>query len=108
MIIVSTPDASNSSSFVTLGGELYTIRYNFNGVDKVWRIDLYYQNKLIIASLDLKLGTLITGKYDLPEFDHGELFLAKVKATAEPPIRDNVGVGRAYELIYVTNKELGR
>lgn len=108
MLSISIPDASNSSSPVSLGGEIYDFRFNFNSVDKIYRLDIYYRQKLIVGSLDLKLGALLTDKYNLTDFAHGELFLAKTKATELPPNRDNVGVDKSYELIYVTNAELGR
>jgi len=108
MLSISIPDASNSSSPVSLGGEIYDFRFNFNDIDSVYRLDIYFQQKLIVGSIDLKTGSLLTDKYNLPDFSHGELFLAKVKATELPPSRNNVGVNKDYELIYVTNEELGR
>lgn len=108
MLSISIPDSAYSSSPVSLGGELYDFRFNYNDVDSVYRLDIYYQQKLMVGSIDLKLGSLLTDKYNLPDFSHGELFLAKVKATEEPPTRDNIGIGKAYELIYTDNEELGR
>ena len=108
MLSIAVTDSADSSAPITLGGELYDFRFNFNSLDEVYRLDIYHQQKLVIGSLDLKLGALITDKHNLPDFDHGELFLAQVKSNAVSPTRDNVGVGKSYELIYVTNDELGR
>lgn len=108
MLSISMPDSADSTSPVTLGGEVYDFDFNFNSVDKVFRLDIYYRQKLIIGSIDLKLGSLLTDKYNLEDFSHGELFLAKTKETDLPPNRDNIGVDKSYELIYVTNEELGR
>lgn len=105
MLSITIPDSSYSPTPVTLGGELYNFVYTYNDIEETFALDIYYQNKLMIGSLSLKEGSIITKKYDLPDFSHGELFLAKVKATDRPPTRDNVGIGKSYELIYVSNTE---
>lgn len=106
MLKISLPDSSNGFVPITLGGESYIFDFQYNSLDKVYRLSIYYQDKLIIGSLDLKVGVVLTGKYDLPEFNHGELFLTELRATEDPPNRHNIGIGKPYELIYVSNEEL--
>ena len=108
MLTIAIPDSADTSSQVSLGGELYDFRFSYNDIDRVYRLAIYKLQKKVITSIDLKTGALLLQKHTLPDFDHGDLFLAKVKARKVPPERDNVGVGKDYELVYMTNTELGR
>ncbi len=100
---INIPDLSESEIEVSLSGEKYTFRYHFSTVEQVYYLDIYYQETLVIAGLKLLDGVIITGKYDLPLFDNGFLLVAKLKETSEKSGRDNIGIDKAYELIYITN-----
>lgn len=106
MLKISVPDSAYSTQDVTLGGETYRFDFSYNSVDEVYRLDIYYQGDIMLAGIDLREGSILTGKYDLPNFDHGELFLAKLKASNQHPTRENIGTNKTYELIYVSNEEL--
>ena len=106
MLKISIPDSADTASPVSLGGETYDFRFNYNTVDQVYRLDIYQLGTLVISSLDLKTGSYITGKYDIPAFNHGELFVARIRYTPEDPNRNNIGIGKPYELIYVSNEEI--
>jgi len=106
MLKIAIPDAADADIRPTLGGESYLFSFNYNTVDQVYRLDIYQDEALVIGSLDLKTGSYITGKYDIPAFNHGELFIARLRYTPEDPHRNNIGIGKPYELIYVSNEEI--
>jgi hypothetical protein len=100
---INIPDLAESETTVSLSGEKYVFRYHFSSLEQTYYLDIYYQDILVIAGLKLLAGVVITGKYDLPLFDNGFLLVAKLKETSEKTNRNNIGIGKAYELIYITN-----
>lgn len=106
MLRLPVPDSSNATVPITLGGMLYDFVFELNAIDKVLRMSIYYQSRLIIGSLDLKTGALLLKKHALPDFDHGDLLLFRVKKTSQPPTKGNIGIDREYELLYLTTEDL--
>lgn len=107
MLRLPVPDSSNATVPITLGGKLYDFVFELNTIDRVFRVNIYYQGALIIGSVDLKLGSILLKKHVIPDFDHGDLFLFKVKKTIHPPTKGNIGIDKDYELLYLTNEDLG-
>lgn len=105
---INIPDSSNAVPKVSLGGITYDFHFYTNRIDGKYHLDIYLDGVLLQGSLKLLENVFILQKYVIPDFSHGDLFLAKLKDTSELPGRDNIGVGKPYELIYFTNEELGR
>ena len=103
---ISIPDSSNATSDISLGGINYTFGFYYNSRDQRYRIDIYEGTTPVIIGLKVVENTILTYKYDLPDFDHGELVVFQFKDTSAPVGRDNFGIDKAYELIYFTNEEL--
>jgi hypothetical protein len=103
---INVPDSANAESFVSLGGFNYKLFFNFNSSDQRYRIDISLNDKPVITGLKVVEDTPLIRKYNLPDFDHGELYVLKLKDTDEPVGRNNFGIDKAYELIYVANSEL--
>ena len=105
-LFINIPDSANSEQLVTLGGLEYTFQSTFNSRDQRYRLSISQRGAVIIDNMKLMEGITLTGKYDLPLFDHGELFVIKAESTEDPIGRNNVGFNKPYELLYLTRSEL--
>jgi len=99
-IKIDIPDSSFSETEITLGGISYNFIFRYSGLEDTFYLDLEREEQRLVSGLRLNTGNLLTGKYDLPDFE-GQLVLVRLKETDQPPSRDNVGIGKAYELIYL-------
>lgn len=108
MLRLNIPTVSYAKQEVSLGGFKYDFVYSYNEYDGRWRIDIYYNEELIVPGLAImEDSSIIRFRYDVPEFSHGDLQCRKVLDTKESVGRNNLGIGKEYELIYFTNEELG-
>lgn len=105
-LLIAVPDSANASSEVTLGGQDYTFRFDFNSRDLRYRISIFQNEVPVVLGLKVVDNAALTAKYDLPQFNHGELYVVQSERTPDPVGRDNFGVGKAYELVYFSNEEL--
>jgi hypothetical protein len=103
---INIPDSPFASFEVPLGGQTYNFDITYNTRDSRYRLDIYQNSEVIILGLKLVENADLLGKYNLPAFNHGGLFVVSNYKTDEPVGRDNIGTGKAYELIYVSNEEL--
>lgn len=108
-IKIAIPDAAWSESSPSLGGITYDITFRFNDrdiEDPHWRMDIRR------GSVDIRLGVkvvpylLLLDRYTLDDFNHGDIICVRSKSDYSPVGRDNFGIGKAYELIYLTNQEI--
>jgi len=106
MLTIPLPDSSNPNVIVTLGGITYVFKYAFNSLDKLYRLTLSTNGVVFIHGLELIEGVPLLQKYNFAEFDHGELFVGKMEATSELPGRDNLGLGKPFELTYIAHTEM--
>ena len=112
MIRVPVPLDPYDEVTVTLSGVRYKISYFFNerdnnnGVEGRWYCNIKDSNdntlvnglKLLeYAPMDIHL------RYGLPD---GFLYIYKLEASEEKAGRNNVGIGKPYELTYTTYEEL--
>lgn len=98
---IDIPDSPEPITEVTLSGKKYLFHFRFSTVENTYYFDISYQGEKIIRGLRVTEGTLSTGKYDIPDFNGGVLGVFKLKETDEPPNRNNVGIGKVYELVYI-------
>lgn len=105
---IPVPASSWSSQTITLGGKEYTFEYTYNTRDERWRLGIYYQGDAIITGLKIVENAPLLETYTLPDFDHGDIYCVRIKDDGENVSRNNLGYGKSYELIYVTNEELGK
>lgn len=102
---IPVPDSANPTITVSLGGKTYNFTYSFNSISGRYYLDISYQGNLIIPSLKLLPNTYLLKKYALSDFSHGDLILINIGSTTEEAGRDNIGIGKPYELFYVSNEE---
>lgn len=103
---INVPDSPSAIPTVALGGINYEFEFSYSDRTQRYSIDIRLGGNILISGLKVIEDTSLTSKYDLPLFDHGQLFIVKLKDSFEPAGRDNFGIGKAYELLYYTNEEL--
>ena len=106
MIKIQIPDEASSEIKVALDGRDYTFQYSYSSVSECFYLSIFFEGEEIISSLKLIEGVPLLRKYALDNFEHGELVLGKLRSTEASPGRNNVGINKAYELIYISNEEL--
>lgn len=106
MLSISVPNRTNTVSRVSLGGITYSFHFIFNSVTQRHYLNIYYGSNLIVAGLKLLEGVRIIDKYSLESFSGGELVVVKTNQTDDDVGRDNLGIGKAYELLYISPNEL--
>ena len=105
-ISISVPDSAWSSQSVTMGGVDYTITLTWNERDSRWRLSLSKGSTLIVSGLKLVENQSLLFRYILADFSHGDIFVLRAKQDGQFVGRDNLGIQKAYELVYYTNEEL--
>jgi hypothetical protein len=106
MLSIPVPDSASSKQDVALGGINYTFTFTFNSRDSRWRFDLDINEEVVISGIKVMENQDFLKRYALEDFDHGEIFCIRIKEDGKDVGRDNLGVDKSYELIYVTNEEL--
>jgi hypothetical protein len=99
-------DSAWSKSDVSLGGTTYSITFAFNERDQRWRVSIYKGSTPVILGVKVMETKMLLGPYDLPLFDHGDIGCFRMQSTTEDVGRDNLGIGKEYELIYFSNSEI--
>lgn len=104
---IPIPNSSYSEQEVSLSGVKYNFIFRYIGRDQRWRIDIFDNNKdPIIHGIKIMENQDLTGRYNLPSFSNGNLYCLRVKQDLTPVSRDNIGLGKAYNLLYFSNEEI--
>lgn len=109
MLKIPVPDSANATTKVSLAGTTYDFKFEYfepPGVQGAYYLTILLNGVIIISGLKLLENVALLKKYDIPEFDHGELIVLKLKDTTDPVGRNNIGFGKPYELIYISDNEL--
>lgn len=105
-LTIPVPDSAWSSQDVSLGGTNYTFTFTYNSRDSRWRFDLAINEKVVISGVKVVENQAFLDRYALADFDHGNLFCVRIEEDGKEVGRDNFGVDKSYELIYLTNEEI--
>lgn len=106
MLLIPTPEQSNTRVRVPLSGVSYSILFYWNKRDESWRIDIAQDGQdSFLEGIKLTPNSDLLGDYPLPELLSGRLYVIK-SGSGDSLGRDNLGTDKAYRLIYVTNEEL--
>ena len=100
-------DAAWSENSFSLDGQNYTFEFYFNDkVDSRWRFNIYLNNVPVIEGVKIVENQLFLSQYDLENFNHGDIGCFRVKSDYSPVGRNNLGIDKSYELLYLTNEEV--
>lgn len=105
-ISIPVPTSSWEDEIISLGGREYKLTFRFNTRDQGWRIDLYLGDVLVKGGMKVVQDGSLLLIYQLDDFSHGDIWCIKAQETTEDVGRNNLGQGKAYELIYFSNEEL--
>ena len=103
---ISVPTSPSERSIITLSGSEYEFFFNFNTRDSRWRLSIKQGNTSIVSGIKIVESQDLLGRYLLEGFSHGNLYCIRFKEDGEPVGRDNFGIDKAYELVYLTNQEI--
>lgn len=107
MVTINFPDVSYAKTEMSLGGLRYKFIYYFNESDNRWRIDIIHDDEPVVSGLKVVESTsLIRSVSDPIYFNHGDLICIKSLQTNNEAGRNNVGVGKEFKVLYLTNEEL--
>ena len=108
MLRLNIPEVAFAAQEVSLGGLTYTFIYSFNDQDDRWRFDIYLDEVLVIGGIKvMENASLFRFRYTLPDFVNGDIQCLRLLDDGKQVGRNNLGIGKAYELIYFSNEELG-
>lgn len=110
MVRLQVPQIAYNRFDVSLSGERFLLDFSFNERDGDygrWYLNVYNSDEeLIVGSLKLIEDTSSTVHLDLSEFNLGFLQVTQVDDDELPASRNNLGIGKSYDLQYVTFSEL--
>lgn len=106
-ISIEVPSVAWAASTVTLGGNTYLFDFQFNDRENRWYADILLGNDYVIRGIKLVEYSGIINKYDLPNFNHGRLFVEAQRSTNREAGFDNIGIDKEYVFFYLSNEELG-
>ena len=103
---IQIPKQSNAKHRVALGSESYVLVFRFNSRDKGWYFDLYSNsNVLIKGGIKVMPNQSLLKRYILESFS-GDIVCIRINDTEENVGRNNLGIGKDYELVYFSPEEL--
>lgn len=105
-VVLPTPTTANETHRVSLNNTLYDLTYTFNLRDSRWRISLSLQGETFISGIKVMENQLLLEQFVLEEFITGDIFCVRNKDDGDPVGRDNLGLNKAYELLYLTQEEV--
>lgn len=106
MLEITVPNTSYSTQRVNINNTVYNLQLSFNSRDNSWYLDLFdIDNNPILQSKKLQWGSAITSRYILPNLIDGDFFILKTEERDQILGRDNFGVNKLYNLVYLTEEE---
>ncbi len=104
---IPVPTVSFANTTTTLNGSSYNLTFRWNEVRNRWKLDIYDSSfNPVLLGITLIEGQNLTGYYSYAsKVMDGFLFIAKLTNSDEPVGRNNIGINKTYELVYVSNDE---
>jgi hypothetical protein len=105
---IPVPKVSFATNVVPLGGQSYNFTFRFNERSNRWKLDISTaEGEVVRNGLTLIEGTFPLSHMYTPNFLHGVIGVIQTQDGTDPAGRDNLGIGKQYELIYASVDELG-
>lgn len=105
-VVISTPETAWTSQEIALGGIIYDFTYTYNKRDQRWRLTISLDDTIIIAGVKIIENQSLFSRYILPNFNHGDIYCIRFKEDGKDVGLNNLGVDKAYSLVYFSNEEL--
>ncbi|EKF2848411.1 hypothetical protein OYT40_002162 [Escherichia coli] len=103
--IINIPDSEWSSQAVTLGNKIYKIELKYKSRTQRWYLSLSDNNKTtLLTEKKLVSNMFLTEPYALDSFTGG-LIVERIFGDADYPSRNNLGLGKEFELKYLSADE---
>lgn len=105
---IPVPESSFEEIEVTLSGDSYLFTYRYNERSLRWKLDVGTSDgERLVSGMTLIEQVSPTAHYRTSQIADGHLSVIRMNDTKSAAGRYNLGVGKDYELIYITNEELG-
>jgi hypothetical protein len=107
MEYIKIPDNPESFQVISLSGQEYVVQLTYNTADAHWRLSLLDLNyKAIVAGLKVMPSQNLTWRYRYIEgMPSGNIYCMRYKNDFSDVGRDNLGLGKTYQLVYLTEQE---
>lgn len=107
MIRIPVPDIAYSTVLINMGGETFALTFRFNERMGRWKVDISKADGTVVRNgITLIEGALPTAHLNLDELSTGSIGVFQVEATDERASRNNLGIDKAFELVYIDSSEL--
>ena len=106
MITYNTPLLASSIFNAAIELNFYEFRLKWNTTNSSWYIDIYNTNGVISTGVKILPYTNIF-RYRKDLSSKGIFTVINIKNSKEPLGRNNLGYGKDYLFVYMTNEELG-
>lgn len=103
---IPVSDTAWSENNFSLGGQNYTFEFLINSRDSRWRFNIYLNDEPVIEGIKVVENQLFLSQYNLESFSHGDIGCFRMKSDYSPVGRNNLGIDKSYELLYLTNEEI--
>lgn len=108
-IILPTVEGANSSFTTTLEGNRYRFNLKWNSRSETWHLSIQTDDGVPIITGQKVLPRLETVLHNEELFADGNVFaISSILDDDELITRDNLGVGKTYQLYYVPQEEANR
>lgn len=107
---LNIPIVPDQEDTLSLGGTIFKIHFTYNERDNAgvgrWRIDIQdeFGNEIISGVKLIEPQSLLL-RYKLDNFA-GDLEVVRTKDTEESVNFDNIGIGKEYELLFLSEEEI--
>ena len=108
MRLIKVPDSSFESEEVIIAGTTYNLLFKYNTSDAAWYITIRdTEFTPLVSGIKVMPNQNLTKAFSyLNIFSDGDLWCRRAKATRYPIGRDNFGVGKSYELVWLSDVEM--
>ena len=107
MQILKIEDSSYQIQRVNIDNQIFNIQLSFNSRDEAWYIDIFDINSTaLLQGQKLQWGSFTSKKFLIPELLSGDFYIFKTDFRDEKLGRNNLGVDKLYQLVYLTDVEI--
>ena len=103
---IDVPVQPWSTQNVSLGGQDYEFEFKYNGREDRWRFSIRQEDTTIVSGIKVVENQIFLINYVLPLFSHGDIMCRRILKDNKQVGRNNLGLGKPYELYYYSYLEL--